>query len=73
MQFGRYLVVSNQELGIDRKNYENDFREYVVMDEKGEQYGWYRMIEHAINLAKGMHKSDLKQLNKEIDKLLTSK
>ncbi len=66
-KFGLYIVCHSREL------YPNtDWNKWLVIDGNNRCYGTFDSEDLAIILAKGSEKRDLKQLDKEIEKILTT-
>ncbi len=70
-QFGRFLVVTGADAGV-RPTHEA-YSHYIVTDQHGQVHGHYASVTYAEALAKGLHESELKQIDMEMEKVLVRK
>lgn len=70
-KIGRFVVISGREARV-RPTHEA-YSHYIVTDEHGQVHGHYASEFLAINLAEGLHKTELKKLDEEMENVLVRK
>lgn len=70
-QFGRFAVVMGADMGV-RPTHEA-YSHWIVIDERGQVQGHYASPMLAAQLAEGLHKTEIKKIDEEMEKVLVRK
>lgn len=71
IKIGRFVVISGEEAKV-RPTHEA-YWHWIVTDDRGMVYGHYASEFLAMNLAEGLHKSEIKRLDEEMENMLVRK
>ena len=70
-QFGRFMVILGKDAGV-RPTHEAYYH-WIVVDERGQVQGHYSSDFLAAGLAEGLHRTEMKKLDEEMENLLVRK